>query len=123
MPLSRIMQKISFRYTQWINWRYKRSGHLFQGRFKAVLVNADTYLSELTRYIHLNPVQAHLVQSPEEYQWSSHRAYLGMEEIPWLTTDWVLSFFASDRKDARAAYTDFIALGEHGVRLAVMVLL
>ncbi len=110
MPLSRIMQNISFRYTQWINWRHKRSGHLFQGRFKAVLVNADTYLSDLTRYIHLNPVRAHLVQSPEEYQWSSLRAYLGMEEIPWITTDWVLSLFASDRKDARAAYTDFIAL-------------
>ena len=110
MPLSRIMQNISFRYTQWINWRHKRSGHLFQGRFKAVLVNADTYLSELTRYIHLNPVRAHLVQSPEEYPWSSHRAYLGMEEIPWLTTDWVLSLFALDRKNARAAYTDFMAL-------------
>ena len=66
--------------------------------------------AELPRYIHLNPVRAHLVQSPEEYPWSSHRDYLGLEEIPWLTTDWVLSFFASNRKDARAAYTDFIAL-------------
>ena len=56
------------------------------------------------------PVRAHLVQSPEEYPWSSHRAYLGMEEIPWLTTDWVLSLFALDRKNARAAYTDFMAL-------------
>jgi REP element-mobilizing transposase RayT len=58
------MQNLTFRYTKWINWRLNRSGHLFQGRFKAVLVDADSYLLELTRYIHLNPVRANMVQSP-----------------------------------------------------------
>ncbi len=110
VPLSRIMQNISFRYTQWINWRHKRTGHLFQGRFKAVLVDADSYLLELTRYIHLNPVRTLLVHSPEEYFWSSHRAYLGEMNIPWLTIDWVLSHFGPDSGQARAAYTDFMAL-------------
>ena len=57
-PLSAIMQNLSFRYTQWLNWKRKRSGHLFQGRFKAVLVEADSYLLELVRYINLNPVRA-----------------------------------------------------------------
>ena len=111
VPLSRIMQNIAFRYTRWINWRQKRSGHLFQGRFKAVLVDADSYLLELTRYIHLNPVRSHMVQTPEEYPWSGHRSYLGKETIPWLTTDWVLSHFAQDRKQARVAYADFLTQG------------
>ncbi|MBI1920387.1 MAG: transposase [Geobacter sp.] len=91
VPLSRIMQNIAFRYTRWINWRRNSSGHLFQGRFKAVLVDGDSYVMELTRYIHLNPVRAGMVRSPEEYPWSGHRAYLGSESIPWLTSDWVLA--------------------------------
>ncbi len=99
----------AFRYTQWINQRQKRSGHLFQGRFKAVLVDADTYILELIRYIHLNPIRAHLVRAAEEYPWSSHRTYLGWENIPWLTIDWALSLFAADRKEARVAYMDFIS--------------
>ena len=96
IPLSRIMQNLSFRYTRWANWRQKRSGHLFQGRYKAVLVDADSYLEELTRYIHLNPVRAGIVKEPEDYPWSGHRAYLGLEMIPWLTTDWVLSQFSGE---------------------------
>jgi len=56
VPLSRIMQNLSFRYTRWVNWRWERCGHLFHGRYKAVLVDADTHLLELTAYIHLNPV-------------------------------------------------------------------
>ena len=108
VPLSRIMQNVTFRYTRWINWRQKRNGHLFQGRFKAVLVDADAYLSELIRYIHLNPVRAHLVDSPEEYPWSSHRAYLGKEIIPWLSSDLVLSQFNLNEKLARVAYAEFL---------------
>ena len=88
VSLSRILQNLSFRYTRWVNWRQNRMGHLFQGRYKAVLVDADTYLKELTRYIHLNPVRAGIVKDPEAYPWSGHRAYLELEVIPWLTTDW-----------------------------------
>jgi putative transposase len=82
VPLSRILQNLSFRYTRWVNGRRKRSGHLFQGRYKAVLVDADSYLDALVRYIHLNPVRAGMVKEPEEYRWSGHRAYLGLEKIP-----------------------------------------
>lgn len=112
VSLSRIMQNITFRYTRWVNWRQQRSGHLFQGRFKAVLVDADSYLLELTRYIHLNPVRAGMVQSPEEYPWSGHRAYLGSETIPWLTTDWVLSQFAGKSERARRGYKEFVDQGK-----------
>ena len=82
IPLSRGMQNLSFRYARWINWRKKRTGHLFQGRYKAVLVDGDSYLLELIRYIHLNPVRAGMVTDPEEYLLSGHRAYLGIENLP-----------------------------------------
>ncbi len=114
IPLSRIIQNLSFRYTRWINWRQSRSGHLFQGRYKAVLVDADTYLLELTRYIHLNPVRAGMVKEPEEYPWSGHGAYLGREGIAWLTTDWVLSQFSERESSARRAYGRFIQDGKRG---------
>jgi len=114
VPLSRIIQNLSFRYTQWINWRQGRSGHLFQGRYQAVLVDADTYLLELTRYIHLNPVRAGIVKEPGDYAWSGHRAYLGREVIPWLTTDWVLSLFSKKESLARRAYGRFIEDGKKG---------
>jgi hypothetical protein len=75
-------------------------------------VDADVYLLELTRYIHLNPVRAGLVKEPEEYPWSGHRAYLGVEVIPWLTTDWVLSQFSERESSARRAYRRFIQEGK-----------
>lgn len=111
IPLARIMHNLSFRYTHWINWRQKRSGHLFQGRYKAVLVDADSYLLELVRYVHLNPVRANMVASPEDYPWSSHRAYCGVETIPWLATEPSLSMLAKRRDHAVRAYTDFIGDG------------
>ena len=84
-PLCRIMQHLGFRYTQWFNRRHMRVGHLFQGRYQAVLVDADSYLLELVRYIHLNPVRAGLVKAPERYySWSGHRAYLGKVRLDWL---------------------------------------
>lgn len=114
IPLSRGMQNLSFRYTRWINWREKRTGHLFQGRYKAVLVDGDSYLLELVRYIHLNPVRSGMVGVPEEYPWSSHRAYLGREVIPWLTSDWTLARFGKAISKARTAYEAFVrdGLGE-----------
>ncbi len=107
-PLSRIMQNLSFRYTRWLNWRRNSSGHLFQGRFKAVLVDADSYLLELARYIHLNPVRAGLVQTPEDYPWSGHRAFLGSETVPWLTTDLLLAQFGKNKSRARRVYEKFV---------------
>ena len=109
--LSRIMQNLCFRYTQWVNSRQKRVGHLFQGRYKAIVVDADAYLVELVRYIHLNPVRAKLVIIPENYPWSGHRAYMGHEKLPWLTTEWVLSQFAQRLKTARRRYGEFVKYG------------
>ncbi|HDO21625.1 MAG TPA: transposase, partial [Nitrospirae bacterium] len=69
--LSQIMRHINGAYTTYFNTRRQRSGHLFQGRYKAIVVDADEYAEELSRYIHLNPVRAGIVERPEEYQWSS----------------------------------------------------
>jgi putative transposase len=112
VTLSRILQNLSFRYTRWVNWRHNRSGHLFQGRYKAVLVDADVYLQELTRYIHVNPVRAKMVKEPEDYPWSGHRVYLGLETIPWLTTEWVLSQFSEKLATARRAYKRYVMDGK-----------
>ena len=109
--LSKIMQNLSFRYTGWINKGRKRTGHLFQGRYKAILVDRDSYLLELTRYIHLNPVRVGLVKDPAAYRWSGHRYYIGKEKVPWLTTDWVLSQFGKEAGRARARYSEFVAEG------------
>jgi hypothetical protein len=109
VPLSRILQNLSFRYTRWVNWRRHRSGHLFQGRYKAFLVDADSYLLELAAYIHLNPVRAGMVKDAKTYRWSSHRAYLGKETLPWIETDFILGQFSKGMVKARRAFCDFVA--------------
>lgn len=108
IPLSRIMQNVSLRFTKWINYSQSRTGHLFQGRYKALLIDAETYLLELVRYVHLNPVRAGIVSTAAEYPWSGHRGYLGMELIPWLTSDYVLSVFSQDADLARKVYESFM---------------
>jgi putative transposase len=110
-PLSRIMQNLSFRYTRWVNWRQNRAGHLFQGRYKSVVVDGDDYLLELVRYTHLNPVRAGMVKTPSEYRWSSHAAYCGVESIPWLTTESVLAEFSTKLATARKLYYTFVSEG------------
>jgi len=74
--ISSVMQFINAAYTTYYNTKRKRCGHLFQGRYKSVLVDADSYFLELTRYIHLNPVKAKIVTRAEEYPWSSYKGYL-----------------------------------------------
>jgi len=111
IPLSRALQNVAFRYTRWINRRTQRVGHLFQGRYKAILVDRDSYLLELVRYIHLNPVRAALVAEADGYPWSGHRAYLGQERLSWLTTDWVLGHFGDRVGTARGRYQRFVADG------------
>ena len=75
--ISKIMHYIKGSYTTYYNIRHRRYGHLFQGRFKSIVVDKDSYLLELSRYIHLNPVRAAIVKNPLEYPWSSYRGYLG----------------------------------------------
>lgn len=112
ISLSRIMQNVSFRYTSYVNRCQQQVGHLFQGRYKALLIDADNYLLELVRYIHNNPVRAGLAQTPEDYPWSSHGVYLGRDKTAWLTTEWVLSQFSGDKKLAMALYRDFVMHGK-----------
>ncbi len=99
-------------FTQASNRRHRRVGHLFQGRYKAILVDADNYLLELSRYVVLNPVRAGLVNAAHDWAWSSHRAMLGQAEAPpWLATDDLLAAFGSRRSDARRRYEAFVAAG------------
>lgn len=110
--LSRGMRQLNGIYTQKFNWKRRRSGHLLQGRYKAILVDKDEYLLELSRYLMLNPVRAGIAEFPGEYVWSSYRATVGKEKAPeFLTTDWLLARF-SDRQDrARRRFADFVRAG------------
>ena len=108
LELSAGMQNLSFRYTRYLNTRLKRVGHVFQGRFKAFLVDQDRYGLALVRYIHLNPVRARMVRQASAYAWSSHRAYLGGDTLPWLTTDWVLGQFGERLGPARQRFAAFV---------------
>ena len=108
--LSRGMRQLNGVYTQAFNRRHEQVGHLFQGRYKAILVEKEAYLLELARYIVLNPVRAKMVKKPEEWEWSSYRATAGLEGAPsFLTTDWILSQFADERKKAQRLYRRFVA--------------
>jgi len=111
VPLSRIVQNFSFRHSQWINTHHAQSGHVLQGRYKARIVDADTYLMQLVRYINLNPVRAGLVIEPDDYYWGSFGAYVGTTQIPWLTTEWILSLLGEDEHTARLAYGRFVNEG------------
>src|SRR6266498_2751571 len=94
--LSQIMRHINGAYTTYFNVKRKRAGHLFQGRFKAILVEADEYAAELSRYIHLNPVRAGMAERPEDYRWSSYRSYIGQNSAPeWLQMGMILGYFGS----------------------------
>ncbi|MBU1924355.1 MAG: transposase [Candidatus Omnitrophica bacterium] len=94
--LSRIMQYINTAYTIYYNVKYKRCGHLFQGRFKSILVEADSYFAELTRYIHLNPVKAKIVGSPGKYRWSSYNSYINNKADDFLDKERVQELLVMD---------------------------
>jgi len=111
VPLSKIIQNLSFRYTRYINRKMGHFGHLFQGRYRAILVDAESYLLELVRYIHLNPVRAKLVKRPEDYDWSGHKSYIGKKRESWLTEEWVLGQFSEHSGKSIERYKDFIAEG------------
>ena len=107
--LSKAMQWIHVSYAAYFNRKRDRVGHLFQGRFKSILVDADEYLKELSRYIHLNPVRAKMVESPAEYAWSSYGAFIGKIKTPkWLETEWLLSQFGRTANVAKEHYKDFV---------------
>jgi REP element-mobilizing transposase RayT len=110
--LSQGMRQLNGAYTQHFNWRHRLVGHLFQGRYKAILVQKESYLLELSRYIVLNPLRAKVVSSLDDWQWSSH-PYLISEECPpsWLERDWLLSRFGNAHTSAASAYRAFVLAG------------
>jgi REP element-mobilizing transposase RayT len=110
--LSKGMRQLNGVYTQTTNRRHGLVGHLFQGRFKGILVERDAYLLELARYVVLNPVRAAMVPEAGDWPWSSYRAMVGQEPAPsWLETDWVLGQFAEERSAAQAGYAAFVRQG------------
>jgi len=107
--LLKVMHGINGGYTGYFNRKYKRAGHLFQGRYKGILIEKDTYLIPLSRYVHLNPLRAKIVKTPEEYGWSSYPGYIGKgKEYEWVEYSWVLSKFGKDRSTARRRYRKYV---------------
>jgi putative transposase len=107
--LSRGMHWVNSAYAGWFNRVYGRSGHLFQGRFKAFLIDKETYFAEVLRYVVLNPVRAKMVERPEDYKWSSYRATAGLAKAPeWLDLDSILPLFGGERPVAHEAYREFV---------------
>jgi REP element-mobilizing transposase RayT len=110
--LSAGMQYLKGRYAQWANWRRSERSHLFEGRFRSVLVETDSHLLELHRYIALNPVRAGLVRNPEDWPWSSLRATLGHETpLPFLDVRGALEDFGATTPSARRRLRMFIQDG------------
>ena len=110
--LSKGMRQLNGVYTQASNRRHRRVGHVFQGRFKAILVDSDVYLLELARYVVLNPIRAGMVKKPAHWAWSSYRASVGLEPAaPWLAADGLLAQFAKRRSLAQQRYAQFVVEG------------
>ncbi|MCP5419013.1 MAG: transposase [Gammaproteobacteria bacterium] len=110
--LSKGMRQMNGVYTQASNRRHGRAGHLFQGRYKGILVDKDAYLMELSRYVVLNPVRAGMVESPEEWPWSSYRAMIGKAPAPkWLAVDGLVGQFSDNRRTARRRFQRFVRDG------------
>lgn len=121
--LGRGMRQLNGVYTQAFNRAHGRAGHVFQGRYKAILVERDAYLLELCRYVALNPIRARIVRKPGRWRWSSYRATAGeagavatngAKPEEWQETDWLLSQFGRSKSRARTAYAAFVAEGIGG---------
>jgi REP-associated tyrosine transposase len=110
--LSKGMRQLNGVYTQYYNIKHDRVGHVFQGRFKGILVERDEYLLELSRYVVLNPIRAKMTKSIGAWTWSSYNAMIGKAIAPpWLSTDWILAQFGKQRKTAITKYINFVREG------------
>ena len=108
--LSQIMHHVNGAYTTYFNTRRSRAGHLFQGRYKAILIDADAYARELSRHIHLNPVRAGIAENPAEYKWSSCRYYTVQKKAPaWLKRQFILGYFDQKLASAMKRYHNFVS--------------
>jgi len=113
-PFSKLMRRLMTSHAVRYNMRHTRSGRLFQNRYKSIVVEEEAYLTELVRYIHLNPVRARMVKSMEEldgYEFTGHSTIMGAREAPWQNVDEVLARFGTDRNSAKLEYRKFVAAG------------
>ena len=107
--LSRAMHYLNSTYTAYFNRKHERAGHLFQGRYKNILIEKDRYFLAVSRYVHLNPVRAAVVEMPEDYEWSSYPQYVAEGwKSDWLCCDFTLEQFSRSRAQARRLYRDFV---------------
>jgi REP element-mobilizing transposase RayT len=112
--ISAVMRKQLTWYAQYYNRRHRRSGHLFENRYKSILCDEDHYLLALVRYIHLNPVRAGIVETMEEldrYPWAGHSVLMGKQECRWMNIEYVLLLFKDTAQKARKAYRRFVEEG------------
>lgn len=113
--ISQGMRQLNGVYTQKLNGKHARTGHIFQGRFKAILVEKESYLLEVSRYIVLNPVRAKMVERPEAWRWSNYNATAQITSAPeFLTVDWILGCFADNKKGATECYREFVSNADTG---------
>jgi len=111
--LSKGMRQLNGVYTQDFNRNHRRTGHVYQGRYKAILVDKNSYLLEVARYIVLNPVRASMVRAAKDWPWSSYRATAGQASVPgWLQIDWLLAAFGNRKAVAITAYKKFVTEGK-----------
>jgi REP element-mobilizing transposase RayT len=108
LPLGMVVRDIASNYARAFQRKLPTTGHLFERRYHATLVDVDSYFLELLRYIHFNPVEAGIVDDVSRYPWSSHHAYAGGFAEPWLTTEFGLAMFSPIRQRAHAAYCEFV---------------
>src|SRR5580693_5795855 len=106
--VSKIMQRVLTAYSQYHNRKYNKIGHVFQGRYKSILCQTDEYLGELVRYIHLNPVRARMVRQAEDYEYSGHRAYIGLNGSGLVDVDPVVRHFGGTKRRAIDVYRQFV---------------
>jgi putative transposase len=106
--MNKVLHYINGSYANYINRKRNRNGHLLQGRYKGILVDRDAYLLELSRYLHLNPVRAKIVERPEDYCQSSYRSYVKTPKEAIVTTDLILGMVSEDGKTARTAYREYV---------------
>lgn len=116
--LSKGMRHLNGVYTQRFNQYHRRVGHVFQGRYKAIIVEKESYLLEVVRYVILNPVRAHMTKTAGQYPWSSYRAMIGKATCPgWLHKDWVLRQFGKRKSVAQKRFIEYVKDGSKKIKL------
>jgi len=109
--LPQFMHFLLSSYANYLFRKKEKRGHIFAGRYRAILIDTEEYLLTVSKYIHRNPIKAALVKSPSEYEWSSYRHFCNARKIPkWMSIDWVEDFFGPDFREAMAAYREFVEL-------------